>query len=249
MVTLIRDAYSVLWTDLCFLKRFWKRTILTSLISPMLYLLAFGYGLGRSVTVDNSSYLTFVIPGIIALTAMSSSFNGAGAKLNVDRLFYKSFDELLMSPVSLSSIVIGKGMVGVIRGTISATAFIIIGKILAPELDFNLLFFLSLLLSLVLFSFLGVSAAFIAKSHQDMGTFTSLVILPMTFLGGTFFSLNEIPHFLKVFLSFLPLTHSSLTMRAAAMGQEFPWVSLIILAAFGLVFFSLSFYLVRKLSV
>jgi ABC-type multidrug transport system permease subunit len=78
----------------------------------------------------------------------------------------------------------------------------------------------------------------VAKSHQDMGTFNTLVILPMTFLSGTFFSLSQLPEALKAVLYFLPLTHSSQCLRAAALAQPFPWLSLLALLGFGLVFFA-----------
>jgi ABC-2 type transport system permease protein len=67
----------VLWVDLRFLSRNWAKTLATTLIAPVLYLLAFGYGLGRGVTIEGYSYLDFVIPGIIALTAMTTSLTEA----------------------------------------------------------------------------------------------------------------------------------------------------------------------------
>jgi ABC-type polysaccharide/polyol phosphate export permease len=58
-----------------------------------------------------------------------------------------------------------------------------------------------------------------------MNTFSSLLLLPMTFLAGTFFSLSQVPGPLKLGLYALPLTHSSLCLRAAALDQPFPWTS------------------------
>ena len=103
MFSVFRDMYSVLWVDLRFLRRHWLRTLATSLVNPILYLVAFGYGLGRGISFEGFSYLAFVMPGIIALTAMNSSYGGAGLKLHVDRLFYKCFEEYLLSPISLFS--------------------------------------------------------------------------------------------------------------------------------------------------
>ena len=125
MLNALSDVYSVLWADLRNLRRHLRSLVATSLIQPLLYLVAFGYGLGQGVSVGGVSYLAFVIPGIIALTAFSTSFSGASSKLQVDRLFYKSFDEYLMSPVSLYSIVVGKALVGVVRGLISSVAILV----------------------------------------------------------------------------------------------------------------------------
>jgi len=248
MVTALQDIYSVLWVDLRFLRRNWLRTLATTLVAPVLYLLAFGYGLGRGVTVEGYNYLEFVIPGIVALTAMTSSFNGAGMKLHVDRLFYKCFDECLMSPISLYSIIIGKTLIGVVRGLISSTALLAACLIFSPLPLVNPLFLLVLVTSCFVFSFLGVLVALIAKSHQDMNVFMSLVVLPMTFLSGTFFSLAQLPEPLRVALSLLPLTHSSQSLRAAALGQPFPWWSLAVLIGFGFAFFCGSLIILRRYS-
>jgi ABC-2 type transport system permease protein len=237
MLTFFSDVYSVLWVDLRNMRRHWKSTVATSLVLPLLYLVAFGYGLGQGVNVDGISYLAFVIPGIVSLTAFSTSFSGAASKLQVDKFFYKSFDELLMSPVSSHSIIVGKALIGVIRGLISALAIYAVGLILAPTILISPLFLLMLLISCLVFALFGVLVALIVNTHQGMSTFNTIVILPMTFLCGTFFSLNQMPDFAKAVLYFLPLTHSSTVLRATVLGQAFPWLSFLGLVSFGVVFF------------
>jgi ABC-type multidrug transport system permease subunit len=249
MLTAIGDIYCVLWVDLRNLRRHWRSVVATSLIQPLLYLVAFGYGLGRDVSFDGVTYLAFVIPGIIALTAFSTSFSGASSKLQVDRFFYKSFDELLMSPVSLSSIIIGKALIGVVRGLISSVAILIVGLLLSPTLVVSPVFALVLFISCLVFALLGVLVALVINSHQGMSTFNSLVILPMTFLCGTFFSLGALPNVAKAVLYVLPLTHASQSLRAAALGQAFPWFSFIALICFGVAFFISGLYVLKKTSV
>ncbi len=241
--------YSILWVDLRFLSRNWLKTLATTLVAPVLYLLAFGYGLGQGVTVEGYSYLQFVIPGIVALTAMTTSFNAAGMKLHVDRLFYRCFDEALMSPVSFFSIIVGKTLIGVVRGVMSTVALLVACYVFSPLPSVGVLFWLTLFATCFVFSFLGVLVALIAKSHQDMNVFMSLVILPMSFLSGTFFSLNQVPEALRVVLSFSPLTHASLCLRASALGQPYPWLSLAVLSGFGVVFFALCFAALRRTSL
>jgi ABC-type multidrug transport system permease subunit len=246
----LSDIYSVLWVDLRNMRRHWKSTVATSLMLPLLYLVAFGYGLGRDLTVDNVTYLAFVIPGIVALTAFSISFNGAASKLQVDKFFYKSFDELLMSPVSLESIVIGKALIGVIRGMISSLAVLVVGFVLAgPALVISPLFFVMLLLSCFVFGLFGVLIALVINSHQGMSTFSTLVILPMTFLCGTFFSLNQLPEVAKAALYLLPLTHASELLRATVLGQAFPWLAFVGICVFGVVFFVGCMVALKKSSV
>ena len=247
MLRILWDSYSIWWADLMILKHLWQRFLITSLMSPVLYLLAFGFGLGRGIRVGEVNYLEFVIPGLIALTAMNTSFNGAGMKLNVDRLFYKAFDEILMAPVSPVSVVLGKSLIGVLRGLISSLAFLAIGLAFSP-LRISFLFILSLLLSCFAFAFVGVLAALLAQSHQDMSTFSRVVLMPMAFLGGTFFSLEHLPGWLRVTIYLMPLLHSNRCLRAEALGQTFPWISFLVLIAFGFVFFLACLFALRRMS-
>jgi len=243
------DAYSILWADLVTLKRRWSRYLITTLISPLLYLVAFGWGLGRGINLNGTSYLEFVVPGIIALTAMTASFNGAGTRLNVDRIYYKSFDECIMAPIKLHSLLLGKALIGTVRGTLSSVAFLIVAMLIAPTIHIGPMFLLGLLLTCITFSFLGVLAALLAKSHEDMGTFGSIILLPMTFLGGTFFSLSQVPLGLKYALYLLPLTHASLWLRAAALDQSLPWTSFLVLLIFFGAFMEGSMIALKKISL
>lgn len=242
----LSDIGTVVWVDLRFLRRNIGKTMALTLIAPVLYLLAFGYGLGGGTSIEGFSYLDFVVPGIIALTAMTTSFNTSGLKLHVDRLFYKCFDETLLAPVSPLSIIVGKALIGVVRGLLSSAAILAVAYVFSPLPAVNVLFPLSLVFTCFVFSFLGVIVALLAKTHQDMTLFMSLVVLPMSFLSGTFFSLSQVPQALSIALYVSPLTHACLCLRASALGQVFPWASFVVLVAFGVAFFALCFVALKK---
>jgi ABC-2 type transport system permease protein len=243
------DAYNILWADLMALKRNWPRYLVTTLISPLLYLVAFGWGLGRGIDLNGTSYLEFVIPGIIALTAMTTSFNSASTRLNVDRLYFKSFDECLMAPIGLPSVLAGKALIGVVKGLLSSFAFLALAMLIAPAIHIEPPFLVALLLTCMTFAFLGVLAALLARSHEDMATFSSLILMPMTFLGGTFFSLSQVPTWLKYALYTMPLTHSSSFLRAAALDQPLPWISFFVLMLFLVAFLLGGMMTLRKISI
>jgi ABC-type polysaccharide/polyol phosphate export permease len=177
---------------------------------------------------------------------MTTSFNTSGLKLHVDRLFFKCFDETLMAPVSAFSIIIGKALIGVVRGLLSSAALLLACLVFTPLPSVSILFPLSLVLTCFVFSFLGVVVAFLAKTHQDMTMIMSLVVLPKAFLSGTFFSLSQVPETLSIILFLSPLTHACLCLRASIIGQPFPWLSLLVLTAFGIVFFILCFVALKR---
>ena len=246
MMDTLRDIYAVVWVDLRFLSRNLGKTMALTLVAPILYLLAFGYGLGGGANIEGFSYLQFIVPGILALTAMTTAFNTSGLKLHVDRLFFKCFDETLMSPVSAFSIIVGKALIGVLRGLLSSAALLLACLVFSPLPSVSWLFPLSLVVTCFTFSFLGVIVALLAKTHQDMTLFMSLVVLPMAFLSGTFFSLSQVPTALSIILNLSPLTHACLCLRASALGQPFPWISFLILIAFGVVFFFHCFVALKR---
>ncbi|MBR2093436.1 MAG: ABC transporter, partial [Candidatus Methanomethylophilaceae archaeon] len=134
MSNVLLDAYHVAWGDMMFMKHNFWNILVMSIMSPLLYLIAFGYGLRTGQTDIGVSYVAFVIPGIAALSSLSSSFGSTSTRMNVQRLFYKSFDEMMMCPLSLSGIVIGKSMLGLVRGLISCFLIYTLGLFLAEDL-------------------------------------------------------------------------------------------------------------------
>ncbi|MBE6523470.1 MAG: ABC transporter [Thermoplasmata archaeon] len=241
------QVYHVAWSDLMFLKHNFINTVIMTIMGPILYLIAFGYGLRSGETDIGVSYVAFVIPGIMALTSLSGSFASTSTRINVQRLYYKSFDEMMMCPLSNGAIVLGKSMLGLVRGLMGCFLMYAIGLVLAPELELTPLAVISIVLSCMVFSMLGMLAALLAKSHQSMATFNSLIILPMTFLCGTFFSVSDLDPIFQGILYCLPLTHSSLCVRAACLPGylDFPWISLLVLFLFGVVVFLLSYHMLR----
>lgn len=243
MLEFLREVYYVSWADLRFMRRNALNIMISSLMSPLLYLVAFVLAVNSD---DPETYIAFVIPGIVALSSMTSSFSSTSTRMNVQRLYYRSFDEMMMCPLRPSAIVVGKSILGIIRSLISCSLIFVIGMFLTPNLFVNLLFVMSLLISCFSFSLLGEAAALLAKSHQSMATFNSLVILPMSFLCGTFFAVSTLPSVFQALLYLLPLTHSSSCIRAAALGTEFPWWSFCVMIAFCTAVFLLDYYLVVK---
>jgi Nod factor-specific ABC transporter NodJ protein len=240
------DFYTVFWREMLVLKRTFLKFFTTRLVSPLLYLVAFGWGLGRSVQVDGGSYLEFVVPGIIALSAMTTSFNAVGSTLNMSRLYHKTLEEYLIAPVSASSFVLGKVLAGCVRGVIASLIILGLAFLFGAHITVNGWFFPVILLTCFLFGALGVVIAMTINSHEDMANFSTFVILPMSFLCGTFFSPDRLPKIAGYIIDLLPLTHTSYSLRAIATGGDFLPVSLAVLLGYAVVFFAAGVIAVRK---
>ena len=97
--------FTVLWEKWVEFRRDWLQITLSSLVAPLLYILTFGLGLGQALAVDGRAYLDFLLPGVVALTTMNSSFNAIGMSLNVQRLYEHSFDNIMISPTPMCDII------------------------------------------------------------------------------------------------------------------------------------------------
>jgi len=128
--------YAVFWREMVTLRRTFFKFFASRLVSPLLYLIAFGWGLGRGIKMDGGNYLEYVVPGIIALSAMSTSFNAVGTSLNLSRLYNKTLEEYLIAPITAQAFVLGKVLSGVVRGLIAS--LIILGLALIFKAHFIL---------------------------------------------------------------------------------------------------------------
>lgn len=246
MSNVFREAYSVAYGDLCFLRRNLIAVFISSLVAPVLYLVAFGYGMRVGTSEGGVDYIAYVIPGIIAISSMTAGFASTSQKILIQRLFHSSFDEMILSPVRISSIVIGKSIIGMIRGLMGSTIMLVIALFLTPDIHISVLLIVSIVFSCFTFSLLGVMAGLVAKSSQTLNMISNLIILPMTFMCGTLFSVNALPEPVSAVLWTLPLTHSSKMIRSAALGWDTAWLSIVVMAIYMAAFFMIDYYIIRK---
>lgn len=231
--------FSILWQEYVLFKRkFWTIT-LASMVSPILYLIAFGWGLGGGVTVEGQSYMNFIVPGIVALTTMSSSYNNTATSVNVSRVFYKTFESFMIAPITLTSYALGKIVSGALMGIYSAFLIIFLTIICGIELELSLYFVLIVILNCLVFSAIGFAAGVLINSHKTLSKFSSFVITPMSFLCGTFFSLSKMPGVMKCVIWILPLTHTSMGLRSSGANLSELIIHPIILIGYFLIVFAI----------
>lgn len=244
---MLYDIWTVFWRDWIVLRRRLGRYILTRMITPVLYLVAFGWGLGKSVNVGQGNYLDFVVPGIMALNSMNISFNAVGTPLNMSRLYNKTLEEYLTAPISASAIVIGRILSGIARGLISSVIIIGLAYAFGATFAVSGWFLLALVLNCGVFSALAVIAAMTMDSHEDMANFSTYILLPMSFLCATFFLPERLPLLAKWLIELLPLTHASYALRSLGLGGGVPVWSLAVLAGYLAVFCLIGIWQMKKI--
>ncbi|CVK18317.1 ABC transporter permease [Sporomusa sphaeroides] len=243
---MLTDIATVFWRDWIVLQRRLGTFIFSRMITPVLYLVAFGWGVGRSVQVSQGNYLDFIVPGILALNSMNISFNSVASPLNMSRLYHKTLEEYLVAPISSLAFILGKVLSGTLRGIISSLIIVVLAYLFGAKFQLNLLFWLVILLNCLVFSALGFVAAMLINSHEDMGNFSTYVLLPMSFLCATFFRIDKLPAFVQWVLELLPLTHASHALRAIGSGGEPAAVSWLVMLGYIVVLLAISVWTMEK---
>jgi ABC-type multidrug transport system permease subunit len=239
------QIWAVYLRSMLIVKRRFVKTVLGIILSPLLYAVAFGWGIGTDLTVEGVSYLFFMLPGLMAMSGMTQSFS-IGSEINITRFLTKQFEEFLLAPAKPIRIVVGFILFGMTKGLFSFLFMLLIALTTGAPQGLSPFIIIPVLLNCFLFASLGVFIALTVPSHRDMNSFNTFVILPMSFLAGTFFSLEKLPAFLRVLTKIIPLTHASVTIRGAFLSRPVPFYHYPALIGFAVVFFVLAVYQVRK---
>jgi ABC-2 type transport system permease protein len=190
----------------------WGRTLLQSMVSPVvstsLYFVVFGAAIGSRITeIEGVPYGSFIVPGLIMLTLLTQSVANASFGIYFPR-FTGTIYELLSAPISYFEIV--TGYVGA-----AATKSIIIGLIILAtawlfvpiQIAHPFWMFAFLVLTAVTFSLLGFVIGIWADGFEKLQLVPLLIITPLTFLGGTFYSINILPPFWRGVTLFNPVVY------------------------------------------
>ena len=148
------DIWTVFWRDWVVLKRRMTKFILSRMVAPMLYLVAFGRGLGRSIQIDSGTYLDFLVPGILALNSMNISFNSI-TPVHAERIYHKSLEEYIIAPIWPPAFVIGKVLAAVLRGLISSAIIFVLALAFGAHFFLTPAFLLVLVLNCAIFAEIG----------------------------------------------------------------------------------------------
>ena len=239
---MIRDIKTVFWRDWIVLKKRLVKFIFSRMVAPILYLTAFGLGLGRNVQLDSGNYLDFIVPGIIALNSMNISFHSI-ISIHAEKVYHKSLEEYLLSPIRAESFLIGKILGSVLRAIISSIIIIFLAKIFGANFSLSPIFFFVIILNSIIFAEIGFIAAMKLSTYEEVAQVNTYILLPMSFLCGTFFSTKILPPAIKFFINLLPLTHASDLLRKISFGEDFFISSMLIL-----IFYSIAgFFICKKI--
>jgi lipooligosaccharide transport system permease protein len=217
----------------------WNSNLLPPLLEPILWILALGYGLGSFVdAIGDQTYVQFLAPALLGLTAMNSSFFECSYGSFVRMHYQKTYQAITATPIGLDDVVLGEFLWAAVKSALNATI------VLAVLAAFGLVQHWALLLAIPIvavaaftFGAIGILTSALAPGFDAFNYPLYLYITPMFFLSGTFFPLDQFPQALQFVAYTLPLTHAVLLSRALAAGVWglTQWASLAWLIAVGVI--------------
>jgi len=229
--------------------RIWIQTILPSVITIFLYITIFGNFIGDRIgNIDDFNYIDYIIPGLIIMPIISNSYMNVVGSFYSSR-FQKSHEEMMVSPVPNYIILLGYVSGGVMRAFVVGVAVFFVTTLFTDIPVYNVwLVILITFLTAFLFSTAGFINAVYAKSFDDINIVTTFVLTPLTYLGGTFYSIDALPQVWQDISVFNPIAYIISSYRLAFLGLEETSIvlSLIIIIALIIILFMLALMILSK---
>ncbi|OOR84449.1 ABC transporter permease [Moraxella canis] len=215
--------------------RIWPQTLLPPVITMTLYFVIFGQMIGSRVgEMGGVSYMQFIVPGLIMMSVITNSYSNVVSSF-FSMKFQGSIEELLVSPISKHTILLGYVSGGVFRGLAIALIVTIVALFFT---ELSVVHFGVMLTTIigtsVLFSLGGLINAVFARSFDDISIIPSFVLTPLTYLGGVFYSLDNLSPFWQNLSLLNPIVYMVNAFRFGILGYSDVnvWWSLVAILAF-----------------
>jgi ABC-2 type transport system permease protein len=201
--------YSILRKEIIRIFRIWTQTLLPSAVTQILYFLIFGSFIGSQIQdIDGVKYMAFLIPGLVMMAVITNSFTNVvssffGAK------FQKSIEEMLVSPTPNWVILAGFCAGGVVRALLVGSIVLTVSLFFVPSIMIYNIFIIFgfAFLTAILFALAGFTNSLFARSFDDISIVPTFVLTPLTYLGGVFYSIKNLPPFWQTISNYNPIVY------------------------------------------
>lgn len=229
--------------------RIWVQTLVPPVITTSLYFIIFGKMIGGRIgEMGGFSYMEFIVPGLIMMSSITSSYANVSSSFFSQKL-QKNIEELLVAPVPTHVIIWGFVLGGVGRSLIVASLVIMVSLFFVPlHVHSWLVVVMTILMTAILFSLAGLINGVFARSFDDVSIVPTFVLQPLTYLGGVFYAISMLPPFWQAVSKINPIVYMISGFRYGFLGiGDVPIaMSVTILIIFIAVLYSLAYYLVDR---
>ena len=229
--------------------RIWVQTLVPPVITTSLYFVIFGKMIGDRIgDMGGFSYMEFIVPGLIMMSAITSSYANVPSSF-FSQKFQKNIEELLVAPVPTHIIIWGFVIGGLGRSILVGTLVTVISLFFVPLHVYSwFIVVITLLMTVILFSLAGLINGVFAQSYDDVSIVPTFVLQPLTYLGGVFYAISNLPPFWQAVSKINPIVYMISGFRYGFLGTtDVPiMVSTIILILFIIVLYAICYYLVDR---
>jgi ABC-2 type transport system permease protein len=173
--------------------RIWTQTLLPPAITMSLYFIIFGKFIGSQINqIEGYDYIQFIVPGLVMMSIMTSAYANTSSSFFLTK-FNKSIEEMLVSPMPNLIILLGFMIGGTLRGLLVGMIVLLVSYVFtAVPIMHPIIVLMMALLSAMVFSLGGLINAVFAKRFDDIAFVPTFVLTPLTYLGGVFYSINQL---------------------------------------------------------
>ena len=174
--------------------KLWTQTVAAPVVSSFLFIVVFGLSLGgRIKEIDGVPYEVFIVPGLITMAMVQAAYANNSASV-FQAKFDRYLNDILASPMKAWEVNVGLNLGGVVRALLIGVSLLIASRLVVDvPVNEPLVLVVALALALSLFSALGVVVGIYAEAWDHTAFVNNLAILPLTFLGGVFYSVEVLP--------------------------------------------------------
>lgn len=214
--------------------KLWMQTLTAPVVSSLLFIVVFGLALGDQIPdVAGVPYKQFIVPGLIVQAVLTAAFSNNSSTVIQSRM--EGFiNDVLASPLRWWEVNVGLAVGGIARGLLTGILLTVLAVVLTGiGIAEPLVLLVALVLVLIAFAQLGVITGVYANSWDSIAFVTSLVILPLSFLGGTFYSVDRLPPVWEAVSHLNPIFYLVQAFRIGFLGEgDTPaWLALLVLLA------------------
>ena len=229
--------------------RIWLQTLVPPVITTSLYFIIFGKMIGGRIgEVGGFSYMEFIVPGLIMMSVITSSYTNVSSSF-FSQKFQKNIEEILVAPVPSHVIIWGFVFGGLGRGILVGSLVTIVSLFFVPLHVYSWsIIFVTVLLTGILFSLTGLINGICARSYDDVSIVPTFVLQPLTYLGGVFYSISMLPPFWQLIAKINPIVYMISGFRYGFLGvQDVSFgISILVLVGFVIILYIIAWQLIEK---
>jgi len=199
--------------------RIWSQTLLPPAITMSLYFIIFGKFIGSQLSqINGYTYIQFIVPGLVMMSIMTNAYSNTSSSFFLTK-FNKSIEEMLISPMPNLTILLGFVIGGTIRGLLVGLIVLLVSLFFTaiPIYHAGIMLLMATLGAMV-FSLGGFINAIFAKRFDDIAFVPTFILTPLTYLGGVFYSIHQLPKVWQHISMFNPILNIVDTFRFGMLG-------------------------------